>query len=168
MERVAIEDVESVPHFMGANTVRKPLSRAVDGMGFAMTYFELSPGESFSGGLHTHRDQEELFYVLEGVATFEIRETADGETEVIDVRAGEVVHFGAGDVYQTGGNATDEPVVAVSVGVPGARHDWDGVEAVVDCPECGRATVHSVVPSGDERMPGADVAVVCDDCGEER
>jgi len=167
MERVAIDDVESVPHFMGANTVRKPLSRAIEAMGFAMTYFELAPGESFSGGLHTHRDQEELFYVLDGTATFETRGAPDGESDEIEVRAGEVVHFEAGDVYQTGGNATDEPVVAVSVGAPGARHEWDGVEAVVDCRTCDRATAHSVVPADGERMPDADVAIVCDECGGE-
>ncbi|MFC4437716.1 MULTISPECIES: cupin domain-containing protein [Natrialbaceae] len=58
---------------MEVHSVRRPVSRTLDFTDFAMNYFELEPGESFSGGLHTHHDQEEVFYVREGVATFEIR-----------------------------------------------------------------------------------------------
>lgn len=74
MEKLSIEDVGAMPYFMGANTRRKPLSRAIVEMGLATTYLELDPGEAFSGGLHIHTDQEELFIVLEGTATWETRE----------------------------------------------------------------------------------------------
>jgi hypothetical protein len=56
MQTGAVDDVENVPHFMGINSHRKPLARAVEEMGFAMVHFELDPGESFSGGFHTHHD----------------------------------------------------------------------------------------------------------------
>ncbi|WP_254537540.1 cupin domain-containing protein [Halomarina litorea] len=169
MQKVTVGDVEDVPHFMGANTVRKPLSRAIDGMGFAMTYFELEPGEAFSGGLHTHREQEELFYVLSGTATFETRETPDGESESLEVSAGEAIHFEAGDVYQTGRNEGTEGVVGFAVGVPGARHEWDDVEAVVECSDCEKGTVHSVAPAEEgQRMPDGDVTIACEECGRER
>jgi len=169
MQKVAIEDVETVPHFMGANTTRRPLSRAIEEMGFATTYFELDAGEAFSGGLHTHHDQEELFYVLEGVATFEVREQPGGRSESIDVNASEAIHFGREDVYQTGGNESEKPVVGIAIGVPGARHDWEGVEAVLDCGECGQETAHSIVPAGEAtRMPDAEeIVVTCRECGTE-
>jgi mannose-6-phosphate isomerase-like protein (cupin superfamily) len=108
---------------MGANTTHKPLSRAIEGMGFATTYFELDAGEAFSGGLHTHHDQEELFRVFEGTATFEVRERSEGPSESIAVSAGEAIHFGQGDRFQTGGNESEKPVVGLAVGVPGARDD---------------------------------------------
>ena len=31
MQKVTIEDIEAVPHFMGANTVRRPLVREIEG-----------------------------------------------------------------------------------------------------------------------------------------
>jgi quercetin dioxygenase-like cupin family protein len=169
MQKVTVDDLEAVPHFMGANTTRRPLSRAIEGMGFAMTYFELEAGEAFSGGLHTHHDQEELFYVLEGTATFEIREQPDGPSESLTVSAGEAIHFGREDVYQTGGNESERPVVGLAIGVPGSRHGWEGVEAVLDCGNCGRETAHSIVPADKQtRMPDAEEMVLtCRECGTE-
>ena len=169
MQKVTIEDIEAVPHFMGANTVRRPLAREIEGMDFAMTYFELDSGEAFSGGLHTHHDQEELFYVLSGTAAFEVRERPDTASEAIEVSAGEAIHFEADDVFQTGGNESEEPVVGLAIGVPGARHDWEGVETVLDCDECGRETAHSIVPEGEAtRMPdGEEMVITCTECGTE-
>lgn len=170
MQRADIDEIETVQHFMGINTVRKPLSRAMNEMGFSMNYFELDTGEAFSGALHTHHDQEELFYVHEGTATFELREDPDADSETIDIGPREAIHFTRDDVYQTGRNEHAEPVVGFALGVPGTRHTWQDVEAVLDCPECGDETIHSVVPAGDEtRMPDADEMVLtCAECGDER
>ena len=168
MQQVSIDDVENVPHFMGINSHRKPLSRAIDGMGFAMVYFELDPGESFSGGLHTHRDQEELFYVLEGTATWEIKDGPGADLETYEVGPGEVVHFQRGGPYQTGGNRSDERVVAVALGVPNPRHGWADTEVLVDCAGCDRETVHDVVADdpADERMPDLEeMSIACQECG---
>lgn len=66
MKKLPIDDVENVPHFMDIKSHRKPGSRAIDAMDFAVVYFELEPDESFSGDLHTHHEQAELFYVMEG------------------------------------------------------------------------------------------------------
>jgi uncharacterized cupin superfamily protein len=95
MEKVAIEDVENEVNPMRVHSVRRPVSRALGTEHFAMNYFELEPGESFSGGMHTHHDQEEVFYVQEGTATFE---TPDGEPVV---REGELIRFAPGE-YQKG------------------------------------------------------------------
>lgn len=168
MQKRAIDDVEDVPHFMGINSRRKPLSRAIEGMGFAMVHFELDPGEAFSGGLHTHHDQEELFYVMEGTATFEVKEGPGADAETHEVGPDEVIHFEKGGPFQTGGNEGDERVVAVALGVPNPRHGWQDTKVLFDCPECGSETVHDMAAEdpADERMPDpAEMVISCGDCG---
>jgi len=166
MEKVSIDDVETVPHFMGANTNRKPLSRAIDGLGFATTYLELEPGEAFSGGLHAHTDQEELFVVLEGTATWETKAGAGDEPTRTEVGPMEAIHFGMGDAYQTGRNETDDVVRGLAIGAPGSRHTWAGTEALVDCETCGEETVHTF--EGEGRMPDIeDMTITCAECGTE-
>jgi uncharacterized cupin superfamily protein len=170
MQQLDLDDVEQVPHFMGANEDRRPLSRAIDAMGFAATYLELDPGESFSGGLHTHTDQEELFVVLEGTATFETAPGPNEASETTEIGPMGAIHFEAGDVFQQGRNETEEPVTGLAIGVGSERHAWDGVEALVDCPDCGAETVHSLAaPDADDgRMPETDaMRIVCSDCGHE-
>lgn len=170
MEHVSIDDIESVPHFMGANTHRKPLARAVEGMGFACTYLELEPGESFSGGLHTHTDQEELFLILEGTATFETAAGPGAERETVDVGPHEAIHFEAEGPFQQGRNGTDSVVRGFAVGVPGSRHEWTGTEALADCPDCGQERVFEFgEPTGeDRRMPDpTDLTMACSVCGYE-
>lgn len=169
MEHVSIDEIEAVPHFLGANSHRKPLARAVDGMGFACTYFELDPGESFSGGLHTHTDQEELFVVLEGTATFETADGPGAERETVTVGPHEAVHFEAEGPFQQGRNETDSLVRGFALGVPGSRHEWTGTRALVECPDCGQERVFEFEPDDeDERMPDpVDVTTVCSVCGHE-
>jgi mannose-6-phosphate isomerase-like protein (cupin superfamily) len=164
MEKVSIGDVDAVPHWMGANTDRRPLSRHIEGMDFATTYLELDPGEAFSGGLHIHTDQEELFLVLEGTATWETKEEAGGESTFTEVGPMEAIHFGEGDVYQTGRNETDEVVRGIAIGVPGSRHNWEGTRALIDCATCGEETVFTIEAEG--RMPDiADTTITCTECG---
>jgi hypothetical protein len=50
MRKVAIDDVEVERSPLGVHSVRKPVSEALGTDHFAMNYFELEPGESFSGG----------------------------------------------------------------------------------------------------------------------
>jgi uncharacterized cupin superfamily protein len=166
MERVSIDEVDAVPHFMGANTHRKPLSRAIEGMGFAATYLELDPGEAFSGGLHTHTDQEELFVVLEGTATWETKVEAGAEPTLTEVGPMEAIHFDADDVYQTGRNESDGIVRGLAIGVPGSRHTWEGTRALVDCETCGEETVFTL--EGEGRMPDIEeMTIACTECGSE-
>ena len=166
MERVSIDDVEAVPHWMGANSHRKPLSRQIEGMGFATTYLELDPGEAFSGGLHVHTDQEELFIVLEGTATWETKEGPGAQPTFTEVGPMEAIHFDEGDVYQTGRNETDEVVRGFAIGVPGSRHSWEGTRALIDCATCGEETVFTIEAEG--RMPDIEDAIItCTECGNE-
>ena len=156
MERVAIDDVDVVTNPMGVHDLRKPVSRALGTDHVAMNYFELAPGDGFSGGLHTHDDQEEIFYVLSGTAAFEVGR----ERERVEVGPGELIRFAPGE-FQSGfvPDDADEEVVAWAIGTPGASHDWDQIESLVECRECGGERVHST-----ELTDAGRFRFTCTDC----
>jgi quercetin dioxygenase-like cupin family protein len=139
---------------MKVHSVRKPVSKVLGTTDFAMNYFELEPGESFSGGLHRHNDQEEVFYVERGVATFEV----GLDRERTDVAAGELIRFEPGE-FQKGFNDGDERVVAWALGAPGATHDWDELQSRVYCPDCEAETTH------DTDLVEGRFELTCTDCG---
>jgi uncharacterized cupin superfamily protein len=157
MERVTVDDVEAEPHPMGVNRERRDLSTALGTEHMAAVHYELEPGEQFSGGLHTHHDQEEIFYVLEGTATFEYG--PDGDQEEV-VEAGEVIRFAPGE-FQCGHNQSDDRVVGVALAAPGSRHDWDALESFAPCGECDEVTSHGV------REPDEAFVIYCNECGNE-
>lgn len=146
MEQVAIDEVDIEINPLRVHEVRRPVSDALGTTDVAMNYFELQPGESFSGGLHTHVDQEEIFYVESGTATFEV----GLERESVTVEAGELVRFPPGE-YQTGGVApdADEPVVGWAIGAPGRHHEPDGIRSVIPCRECGDEEIHETEMTAD-------------------
>ncbi|WP_435551989.1 cupin domain-containing protein [Natrinema sp. CGMCC1.2065] len=153
MEKTAIDDVEIEVNPMDVHSVRRPISDALGFTDFAMNYFELEPGESFSGGMHTHHDQEEVFYVQEGTATFD---TEEGE---VIVDEGEVIRFEPGD-FQTGYNDTDEQVVGFAFGAPKSKHDWDQLESLVYCQECEEEIGHGL-----ELTDDGNFRLTCTECG---
>ena len=157
MERVAIDDVDVVTNPMDVHDVRRPVARALGTDHVAMNYFELAPGDAFSGGLHTHGDQEERFYVLSGTATFE----AGRERERVEVGAGELIRFAPGE-FQSGfvPADADEEVVAWAVGAPDAGHDWDQIESIVACRDCGGDRAHDT-----ELTDAGRFWFTCADCG---
>lgn len=131
MQKLTIDDIEPEPE--GDMTIdRRDLASALETTDLAMNYYVLEPGEAFAGGMHAHLDQEEIFYVLEGTATFETKRDPGAESDRVEVRAGEVVRFGRGE-FQQGRNESDEPVVALALGAP-----KESVEGRVPkrCPEC--------------------------------
>ena len=148
MRKISIEDVDVEVNPQATHSVRRPLSEALGTDHFAMNYFELEPGETFSGGLHAHHDQEEVFYVQSGVATFEVADEPDsGAAESVTVEAGELIRFSPGE-FQTGYNEsdTDERVVGLAFGAPTPRHDWSEIEAAIPCRECDDETGHEMAP----------------------
>lgn len=136
MERVSIEEVETADR--STATVRG-LSDELGTTDVAINHYRLDPGEAFAGGMHTHMDQEEVFYVIAGEATFE---TPGGE---VGVGEGEAVRFAPGD-YQRGRNDGDEPVEALALGAPKESTD---VRIPQPCPECGDSDSLRAIP-GDE------------------
>ncbi|MFB6165069.1 MAG: cupin domain-containing protein [Haloarculaceae archaeon] len=148
MERVVVDDLENEPRVAA---VQKHLSDPLGLTDMAANYYELEPGDSFSGGLHTHTNQEEVFYVIEGTATFE---TMDDE---VTVGAGEAVRFAPGE-YQEGTNAGDERVVALALGAPA---DPGETRVPMACRECDEAEYHRVDVSAE------GVTLSCPACGNE-
>lgn len=165
METVSVDGIE--PTTLGRGLDRRDLSDALGTTDVAINRYRLGPDERFSSGLHAHADQEELFVVLAGEATFETwtprgetpAENASddaGEAGEVVVEAGEAVRFAPGE-YQSGKNAGDREVVALALGAP---RDTGDLRIPLSCPDCGhvdrRATVVEETP-----------ALVCPDCDHE-
>jgi len=148
MEKVSIGDVE--PNAFGSDIDRRGLSDPLGTTDLALNRYRLDPGERFSGGMHAHMDQEEVFVILEGEATFE---TMNGEVTVSEA---EVIRFAPGE-FQSGKNDSDGEVVAFAMGAP---RDSEDVRLPQNCPECGHDNVRAI--PGDD---GFDLQ--CPDCGAE-
>ena len=157
MRKVAIDEVDIELSPLGVHSVRRPVSDALGTEHFAMNYFELEPGESFSGGLHTHHDQEEVFYVQSGTATFDV----GLDREPVDVDAEEIIRFPPGE-FQEGYNDGDEPVTGFAFGAPAAKHDWEDIEAMMPCSECGEETGHGMALTDEGQF-----RFMCGECGAE-
>ena len=148
MEHVSIDDVE--PSAFGRDIDRRGLSDPLGTTDVAVNRYRFDPGERFSGGLHAHMDQEEVFLVVAGEATFE---ALDDE---ITVGAGEAIRFAPGE-YQSGYNDGDGQLLAFALGAP---RDSEDVRIPRECPDCGNDNMRAV--PGEE---GFDLA--CPECGAE-
>lgn len=148
MEHVDLDDIDP---WMGPASVKRSLSSALGAGEVSVNYYELEPGESFAFGYHRHEDQEELFYVLEGRATFE---TEEGTREI---GSGEAVYFSPGE-WQRGLNRGDGRVVALAVGAPA---DGGDVDIQRQCEDCGERTLQSVDLADD----GEALLTACLECG---
>lgn len=150
MERVSVDDLaDSVQ----PATVMRHLTDPLGLTDVAINYYELEPGDSFAFAYHSHEVQEEVFYVIEGTATFET------ESGPVDVGAGEAIRF-AREELQRGWNHGDERVVALALGAPLAY----GTQVKLRyCPNCGEET--------DQELDGAEeeeaVVARCKRCGTE-
>lgn len=141
MERIAIDDVDPEPYDEDLHADCRDLADPLGTEHVAITRYVLEPGERFSGSVHAHVDQEEVFLVLEGEATFETR-TDDGDPREVTVAEDEVIRFAPGE-FQSGRNDDDDRVVAFALGAP---RDTDDVrisripvldDRDVTCPDCG-------------------------------
>lgn len=147
MQKVTLDDLENNP--FNAD-VTKHATEPLNLSNLALNYFELEPDDEFSGGLHTHMNQEEVFYVVEGTATFRTR---DDETTV---ESGEIVRFEPGE-YQSGKNEGEQRVRAIALGAP---QDAGETRVAVPCHECG-ADYHMTEVGDDE------ISLSCPDCGND-
>ena len=108
MEHVATDDLDN---WTGPADVKRPVGRALGTEHMGLRLYELEPGESTAFGYHAHENQEEVFYILDGVLTFE---TEGGD---IEVGAGEAVRFGPGE-FQQSRNAGDGRTRVLGMGAP--------------------------------------------------
>ncbi len=155
MEKITVDDVE--PQSMGDDLDRRGLTDPLGMEDFAMNYYALESGEAFASGLHTHLDQEEVFYVVDGTATFETKSEANGESETVEVGPHEAIRFAAGE-FQQGRNEGDEQVVALALGAPTPSTD---VRVPQTCPECGESDALAV------NFEGGEMGLKCPECGAE-
>lgn len=149
MEKVAIDDLELTSN--PPASVQRNLTRPLGTEDVALNYYELASGDSFAYAYHNHEIQEELFYVIEGTATFE------NEAGDVEVGPDEVVRFPPGE-YQRGTNRGEERVVALALGAP---LDYGEMDKRRDCPDCGTFTSQAFA------MDGADYVATCSECGTE-
>lgn len=149
MEKVAIDelDLTSTP----PAAVQRNLTRPLGTTDVALNYYELEPGDAFSYAYHNHEIQEELFYVIEGTATFET------EAGPVEVGRGEIIRFPPGE-YQRGTNQGSRRVVALAWGAP---LEYGEMDKRRDCPECGAFTSQVFDTVGDEYVAS------CRECGTE-
>lgn len=159
MERTPIREVESSPTETGVD--RRRIGDTIGTTDVALNYYLLEPGERFAESLHAHADQEEVFVILDGTATFETRRSGDGTSRAVTLGAGEAIRFEPGE-FQSGRNDSGERVTALALGAPRETDDIriariPGV-GEISCPDCGR---------GDMQVPDAGTDLVCPDCGGE-
>jgi uncharacterized cupin superfamily protein len=156
METVDVDTVEPTGLDSG-QLERRPLSDLLGTDDLAINHYTLAPGEAFSGGIHTHLDQEELFYVLSGTATFETKGAVDDELETVEVGSGQAVRFAPGE-YQHGYNDGDESVTALALGAP---RPSTKIRVPQPCPFCSESDTLKVYVETD------GMTLECPDCGEQ-
>ena len=155
MERVSIDEIDPEPHDAALHADRRELTEPLGVDGIAIARYALEPGERFSGSVHAHADQEELFVVLAGTATFETR------TGTVTVADDEAIRFAPGE-FQSGRNDGHEDLIAIAIGAPRETDDIriDRIPVLddrdVSCPDCDRDSM---------RISGGESAFACQDCG---
>lgn len=147
MEQVSLDTCDVASY---AGIERRALGEALGAEAVALNHYVVAPGERIAG-LHAHPDQEELFVVLSGEATFE---TLDGKRSVGE---GAAVRFAPGE-FQSCTNQNDERLVVLAGGAPA---DTDELRVPVRCHDCAAEAMALEFAGGEERL-------VCPDCDAER
>lgn len=140
-----------------ASQDRQSVSAPLDAQDFSMNYYVLEPGEEFTEALHAHLDQEEVFFVLEGEATFQMKPDLHAESDTVTVQDGEMVRFDAGE-YQQGRNESEETLRALALGTPQESTD---IRVAVPCQNCGDSDFLEFT------MVDGDPGMECPECGTE-
>ena len=171
MQRISIEQTDPAT---GDVFDRRRLSESLDASALVITHYRVAPGEGLPAGLHAHADQEEVFVVLEGTATYEVFDVETDsylleDSALLDdsndgplagelvVETGETVQLAPGE-FQSGRNDGDEELRLLALGAPPESED---VRIPVDCPECDHEDLRLDVGE-------TELTVVCPGCGAER
>ena len=73
----------------------------------------------------------------------------------------ECIRFAPGE-FQWGKNDSDERVVGLALGAPGANHDFAEFESITVCRECGEETSHDLAVTDEGAFH-----FTCEECGTE-
>ena len=149
MRRVSFDDHE--PDTLDDGTARIRLGHELDTEHVAINRYRVPPGSHGTAGLHTHADQEEVFVVCSGTATFE---TLDG---LVTVDEGEAIRFPPGE-FQSGRNEGTDPLVVLAIGAP---RDTDDVRVPISCTDCDHDDLRLELAEG-------AVSFVCPECNRSR
>ena len=150
MERIAVDELDDR---VGPAAVQRGLTDPLGLTDLAMNYYELEPGDSFAFAYHNHEVQEEIFYVIEGTATFET------DSGPVEIGSGEAVRFDR-EEFQRGWNRGDERLVALALGAP---LDYGKQVKLRYCPDCDEETDNELAGADDEEA----VVARCKQCGAE-
>lgn len=134
-----------------AEKVFHPLSEALKTSNIAINYYEVPPGETIGDCYHRHHEQEEVFYIIAGTATFEI------EQGNVVVEAGELVRVAPGE-WQQGMNHEDSRLKVLALGAPREQGPTDLRR---ECPACDERTPVESESTNDE------LVYYCGVCGAE-
>lgn len=137
METVGIDQIEPSP-VPDESTCRR-LTDSVDTTELALNHYRIAPGDGLPGGLHAHMDQEEVFFIIEGTATFE---TLNG---LVEVTASEAIRFARGE-FHSGKNTAESDLVVLAIGCPRETED---IRIPVSCLDCSNDTLQLDL-SGDQ------------------
>jgi uncharacterized cupin superfamily protein len=133
---------------------RLALDEALGATDMAIKYYDLAPGDIFSGGFHTHHTQEEIFVILEGEATWD---TEDGEASMT-IAEGEAVRFAPGEFHHGYvAEDADQGVRALAMGAPPGMPE---TVTVFTCPACGTEDAKHDVDFHEESLE-----TICQECG---
>ena len=103
-----------------------------------------------------------VLHVQSGEATFDAADRPDSSaTGSVTVGSGEVVRFPPGQ-FQEGYSDpdNDDAVVGFAFGAPSSRHEWEQIELVLHCAECGEETGHGLSLTDDDSFE-----FTCNECG---
>jgi uncharacterized cupin superfamily protein len=165
MERVAFDAVE--PTAYETDVERRGLSNPLATENLSLNHYRLAPGERLAG-LHAHPEQEEVFVVLDGEATFEVlgrrvgdavageRGTVAGDVREVTVAAGEAIRFAPGE-FQAGRNAGETDLTVLGLGAP---RDGADVRVPKVCPDCGRGDMRPVAGEDGDSLRCPDCETV--------
>lgn len=153
MQHVTIDATDPAGEMSGQT--KRALSEGLGAEHLAIDHYTVDPGGEFTGGLHANVGQENLVYILDGTATYEVQPDPTANSQTVDVGPGEIIRIGP-DEYQQGRNESDEPVVALTIAAP---PEPDEVRVPQPCGECGDSDylVTEFTPDG--------IQLVCPDCG---
>lgn len=134
---------------------KREIDEAVGATAMGVNLYVARPGQLLPIGMHSHPDQEELFYVISGTLVFE---TPDDDYEI----GADEVFFVAPDNPHRGRAVGEEPARVLAIGAPG---EADRAEISEACPRCGEVggREFAIDDAGDER----ELVVTCEGCGAE-